>query len=144
MQGKEHLVVDIKQSRQLVLVLVLVHVLAVAAVKTISIPPWLAIIMILFIALSLIYYLNRIDEVSCLVMQAEGNWLVKMSDGTTIEASLDGNTYVGTRLVLLNFRTRIDSAPIRVCLLGDSVSASMFSLLKLKLKVIGQQADITI
>lgn len=116
-----------------------IHGLAISVLMMIAVPLWLAVVAILFVMLSLIYYTKKTREVVRIVMRSNGDWLIQKSDGYSCDVRLAGNTYVGNRLILLVFTSHESSLPTCVCILEGSVKAVVFSQIAMRLKVSGQQ-----
>lgn len=141
MLDHRHSIIDIKRSPQLTFLLFFIHGLAVVALFFLTIPLTLTVIAILLLMFSLSCYLKKTYEVIRIVTKQNDEWLVQKTDGSVFSASLAGHTYVSDRLILLVFTVFEKRLPTCVCLMKDSLTASDFSLLKLKLKVFNQQLN---
>ena len=143
MSVHERLIIETNQSKQLAYLLFFTHGLAIVAVMMISIPFWLVIVAILFLALSLSHHINKTREVVRIVSQPDDEWLIQKSDGTSFNAHLAGDTYISSYLTLLVFISHENASSICVCLLSGSVKSAVLSQLKLRLKISGQLSKVT-
>ena len=123
--------VSIKPSRRLLVIQSAAHVLAIAAVLASTVPPWLAVVLLLWVGASLAR-LRRILPAGSLVLHGDGRLEPVGADGTPSEALVHPHTLVLSFLVVLLYRQqgRLRS----LTLLADSLAPEDFRQLRLWLR----------
>jgi len=129
------IIIKIEPSKQLLVSLLCVHALALYALLLTSASLLVTLSITVFIALSFVFYINKSQEFSGVVAEADNEWILIMKDGSKLNCSLSNRTYLSNWLSLLVFISAEQATSKYVILMNDSVSAELLSQLKLRLKV---------
>lgn len=125
--------IALRSSRRLLLIQVLAHFGAMAAVFIATIPAWLAALSLATLLLSLAH-LRRAPAILALNVQGDGRLEKVGADGTAVEIVLHPHTRVLPFLVVLLFKQAPSRRLQSLTLLADSLDAEDFRQLRLWLR----------
>lgn len=134
------LTIDVRRSRQLLIVLLVAHGGALVFIWALTIPLWLILVIALVIAISLIYslkrhYLRNTDNaIVQAVWDADDNWHLLFADHTTAVGRVLPDSYIHPWLVVLNFATQNPNRKYSLPLLSDSLDPDTHRRLRVRLR----------
>jgi len=125
-------------SRQLAVLVLLIHAGALAVVPPLSTPWWVKILLAGLVLASAIYnfscrvVLRGKRAIVGLVWDAKDEWRLTTAQGGTSVAELLPDTYVHPQLVILRFRDTVSRKKLSVILFHDSVDAESHRRLRVE------------
>ena len=133
----KQLVIDINHSNQLVYLLLCIYSIAAISLTLLSLPLLVTVTAIALVGFSINYYIRESQEVVRIIAQPDNEWFVEYSNGIGQGVGAIRNVYSSSWMTLLAFKSAEKTLPIYVCLLNDSVTGSVMSQLKIRLKIYG-------
>lgn len=129
------LFVDLKQSRKLKLLLVVIHLLALGSSIANALPISVKLILLLGICIHLWFILNRVKEQHYKIRHTEGlGW--ELADGNDVEAiEIINSTVITTFAIFLHFKK--NSKKQSLLILNDALSEHDYRRLIVRLKTAG-------
>jgi len=127
---------DIRPSRYLACILLLVHGAAVIAISNLELAIWSTIGLVLLCIASLVYTLRRqalrlASKSTIRIWQEDdGHWYLMDKQGHITQANLAKDTYISTYMLVLNFKLETQRLLHPVVLLLDSTTTKDFHHLR--------------
>ncbi len=125
------LTVTLKPSRRLLVIQSAAHLIAGLSVLVATIPPWLAVLLLLGLGASLAH-MRKSSDISALVLRGDGRLEKVGADGTAKELGLHPHTTVLPFLIVLLYREEGRSGSL--VLLVDSMSDDDFRQIRVWLR----------
>ena len=143
MPGTERLLLDIEPSRQLILVLLCTHGLALIAVITLytSAGVSIASVLVFLLITSLVYNMKKIGQVRRVYMAPAGECTIVTADGRTYRASLLDGCYSSDWMTILAFSVTDIKKTFYTVIVSDSLDANVLKKLRSYMKTSLFNAD---
>lgn len=125
--------VELRRSRRLTILLILVHALAAGCLWVLPWPALPRCLLLLAVAVSA-WLTRRPPPVAGLRLTDNGDLLLLSAVGDALSVSIASGTVVFSQLVVLRVRKNEQRRPMTLVLLPDSMSAEQFRVLRLWLR----------
>lgn len=140
MNDKAEFVLQRKPSRQLAMLLLIVHVGSFGLLWPLAVPLWIKVMITGLLIMSFIYYLRQEAlltsdaAITVFTLTAEQKCIITTHSGTIINGSLLANSFVSPYLTLILIQPQGKWRTHSIVLLPDSLDAESFRRLRVRLR----------